>query len=230
MKEELKDIKKGATWQNIYETLWHIATVRYCTQEQLKTAFPKNVWRRKCATPKKIKIMVEAGYLKQSETDVITATHKTINLLKTYSDYNTDIIKLGKGEGGKDTLFNTEIFFQLMELPNFFAIFYPEFYEHPGDQHVWLVPDACLLLKDSDQIKMQFIEIERPKPDWEKHLWGKKLKYEKIAQDINTWNEWWRYWSKVLKINLCPIEDFGFSIWCVGSDSFGWPGWKFSNL
>ena len=219
MKEELGDIKKGATWQNLYETLYHIATVRYSTPDLLRSAFPKAVWRRKCATPKKLKAM--AG--------TITATNKTIGFLDRYTDYNTQIIKPAQGEGDKDTLHNAEIFLRLIQLADFYALFFPEFYEQPSDKHPWLIPDAALLLKTDQKAKLIFIEIERPKPEWEKHLWGKKQKYDRISQDIITWNEWWRNWCKLLTIDLCPMEQFGFTIWCIGGDDYGWPGWRFSG-
>ena len=229
MKEELRDIKKGATWQNLYETLYHIATVRYCTAELLKDAFPKAVWRRKCATPKKLKAMVESGYLRQSETGAIMITKKAINFLEKYSDHNIDIIKLAQGEGDKDTLYNAGIFLQLIQLPDFHALFFPEFYETPSDKHLWLIPDAALLLKKKQKAKLIFIEIEQPKPDWEKHLWGKKQKYDCLSSDKKTWSDWWQNWCKLLNINLCSMDNFGFLIWCIGGKDYGWPGWRFTD-
>jgi len=93
MKNELKEIKKGTTWQNIYDALWHIATVRYATYKQMKGVFPDAIWRGKCITPKKINILVREKYLQQSDNGVIAITSKALEFLKNYSNYNTDIIK-----------------------------------------------------------------------------------------------------------------------------------------
>ena len=102
MKAELADVKKGATWQNIYDTLWHIATVRYVTREQLKKAFPEKVWRKKCVTPKKLNLLVEKQFLKQLDNGALTLTAKGLKLLKEYSAYNTEIIKLPQGKGERE--------------------------------------------------------------------------------------------------------------------------------
>ena len=227
MKSELADIKKGATWQNIYDMLWHIATVRYASYKQIKEVFKDTVWCKKCITPKKLEILAEKGFLKKSDNRVLSVTPKAIEFLKAYSDYNTDIIKLPLGKGERDTTYNAEVLLRIMRLPEFFALFYSEFYENAGDNQPFLIPDGVLVLQKKGKAKLAFLEIERKKPDWEGHLSGKKWKYEKIAERPETWSHWWRGWCRLLNISHCPIEEFGFMVWCVGEFKADWPGWRF---
>lgn len=229
MKRELDGIRKGATWQNLYDTLWHIATVRYSSHDQLKEALPKRVWRRKCATPKKLKALAEAGLLNLSEAGVLTCTPKTIQFLQTYTDYNLDIIKLAQGVGEKDTLYNSAVLLKLMQLEDFFALFYPEFRLTPKDDQPFLIPDGALVLKKDGLARLVFIEIERPKPDWKNYLLNKKDNYERVAADQNIWDKWWRHYCAVLKLQMCPQKEFGFSIWCIGAFKAEWLGWEFKN-
>ena len=231
MKADLEEVKKGATWQNIYDTLWHIGTVRYVTREQLKGAFSDRVWCKKCVTPKKIQILADRNFINQSDNGALTITAKTTQLLKNYSNYNTDIIKLPQGKGERDTLYNAETLLQAIKLPNFYALFYPEFYEKPTDRQPFLIPDGALVLRKEDKAKLIFLEIEKKKPDWENHMKGKKWKYETIAEREETWLEWWKGWCLLLKLNHCSINKFGFNVYCVGEfkDKENWKGWFFTK-
>jgi len=231
LKAELADVKKGATWQNIYDTLWHIATVRYVTRDQLKKAFPNKVWRKKIATPKKIGILLKKHFLNQSENEALTLTAKGLKLLKEYSNYNTSILKLAQGKGEKDTLYNTDVFLQAFKLDDFYTLFYPEFYENKTDSQPFLIPDGAVVLKRDNLAKLIFLEIEREKPDWETHIQGKRWKYETIAEREETWSEWWKESCGLLKIKHCSIKDFGFVIWCIGKyrPENHWSGWYFNT-
>lgn len=231
MKTELVDVKKGATWQNIYDTLWHIATVRYVTREQLKNAFPEKVWRKKCVTPKKLNILIEKQFLNQFENGALTLTAKGLKLLKEYSNYNSNIIRLPQGKGEKDTLYNTNVLLQAIQLPDFYALFYPEFYENKTDNQPFLVPDGALVLKREQKAKLIFLEIEREKPDWQNHLEDKKWKYEVLAEKKETWQVWWWNSCKKIKLMHCPINEFGFTVWCIGNKllTHDWSGWEFDT-
>jgi hypothetical protein len=229
MKEELIGIQKGATWQNLYDTLWHIATVRYTSADRLKEALPKRVWRRKCATPKKLKALAESGYLNLSDTGVLTCTPKTLRLLKDHTHYNLDLIKLAQGSGEKDGPDNSVILLRLMQHEDFFALFYPEFRLTPKDDQPFLIPDGALVFKKDSKARLVFLEIERPKADWKNHLLKKKNKYELVAGDEKTWSEWWRHWCTALKLEICPLKEFGFTVWCIGSFRADWPGWEFKD-
>lgn len=231
MKAELKPLKgEGRTWENFYHALWVIATVRYVTRQQLKTAFPKAVWCNKCVSPKILSGLAEKGFLSITEEEVLTATPKAIELLRSFSGYNTDIIRPAEGKGEGDALQKAEVFLRLLKLPDFYALFYPEFRKTPRDDQPFLVPDAALVLKRENKARLIFLEVERKKSNWQAHLEGKRQKYEVLAQDIMTWSEWWRSWCELLKLRVCPAEEFGFSVWCIGEPKYGWEGWRFSEL
>jgi hypothetical protein len=232
VRDDLKGLKGGSarTWENFFDTLWTIATVRYVTCDQLKKAFPEATWRKKCATPKMLTGLADLGYLTRTEAGVFSATAKAIDLLKECSKHNTEIIKPAGGKGEGDSLVKAEAFLDLIKQPEFFALFFPEFYESPRDAQPFLVPDGALVLRRDGKAKLAFLEIERPKSNWEDHLRGKKTKYEWIAGQEKTWAEWWAQWCQALKLEPCAREEFGFSILCIGGVSFAaenWKGWKF---
>lgn len=238
MKEELEEVRKGATWQNVYDTFWHIATVRYATYELLKQAFPKDkmvrgkkaIWCEKCVTPKKLDYLVEKKFLTRTADGVLTATARAVEFLDVYSDYNTAIIKPAQGQGGRDMVYNTSIFLEALWRDDFFALFYPDdIRQNPKDDQPFLRPDAALILRQGDQAKLVFLEVERKKPDWENHIQGKRRKYEIMAEREETWSVWWRRWCDKLKFKHCAISDFGFSVWCIGEFRADWDGWSFKN-
>ncbi len=233
MKDELSELKKGATWQNVCDMLWHIGTVRYVTEAQLKKAFKKVTWCNKCVTPRKIAILSEKKYIALHENSAMSILAKGKEFLKTYSDFNTDLITIPKGTGGKDNLTNAEILLWIVQLPDFFALFYPDsdFYENPGDHQPFLIPDGALLFRRGDKAKLVFLEIENPKPNWLEHLESKKWKYSVIAKRKETWSVWWLKMCEKLQIRHCPMDEFGFGVWCIGDfkpDS-EWPGWTFKK-
>lgn len=240
LKDELKEnVQKGTTWQNIYDALWHIGTIRYGTYEQLKNVFGKNTWAGKVLTLKskkrdgKIPILKNLGYINHYDNDVLTLTEKGLEFLKIYSEYNTDIIQLPTGSGKKDGIYNAEVLMRVIKLPEFHALFYADsdFYENPRDHQAFLVPDAALVLKRGDKARLLFLEIENQKPNWANHVEGKKWKYSTIAKRLDTWDVWWRKKCQALKLDHCPIDEFGFSVWCIGGykPDNDWPGWIFTE-
>lgn len=226
---ELTEIKKGATWQNVYDCLWVIGSVRYTTRLQLQSHFRKAVWRKKIATTKKIDILVEKKYLKKSPEEVISLTPKAVTFLNEYSNYNTKIIKIAQGAGKRDSLYNSDILFQVMKSPHFYALLYPVFYENKKDTQPFLIPDGAVVFKRGNQARLIFLEIEREKPDWQSHLEGKRWKYKAIAEREDTWSEWWKSECRKLKLQHCEMENFGFAVWCIGDFTEDWPGWNFTQ-
>ena len=229
MKHELAEIKKGATWQNIYDCLWVIGTVRYVSKRQLGAHFRDAVWQKKIASRKKLDILVQKGFLKQSPEEVLSLTPKGVTLLAEYSDYNTKIIKIAQGEGKRDSLYNTDVLLEIFQLSDFYALLYPVFYEKKKDDQPFLIPDGAVIFKKDNQAKLVFLEIEREKPDWHGHLQTKRVKYKAIAEKEETWSRWWRSACGDLGINHCRLEDFGFTVWCVGDFKEDWEGWEFTK-
>ena len=249
MRDELKSIKKGYTWRDMFFALWHVATVKYVTAGQLKKYYPDNLWRRKCGTEGKLDLFVSVGLLRRRDNGVYTATPKTIEFLRSelkiwkeerkaknelaeWRDeellYNPDIIELGTGEGKKDTLYNSDVLLQAMKRRDFLAVFYHTFSDSKGSP--WLTPDGVMLLRRKNKLILIFLEIEKEKPLWRDHIEGKKWKYEKLAQEEWIWSHWWRNKCEQLKINHCGKEEFGFSVWCIGDiRQDDWHGWDFRS-
>jgi hypothetical protein len=227
MQNELEDIRKGATWQNIYDCLWTIATARYVTRQQLAKYFPEAVWLKKIATKKKLELLAQKGFLEQSPEGVLTATRKAVSLLKDYSDKRYEIIKLPKGIGQRDSVYNSDVILQVINMADFHALFYPVFHENKKDDQPFLIPDGAAVFKKDNRAKLVFLEIEKPKPDWQNYLDAKRRKYAVIAGRRETWSEWWSAQSQKLGLRQCQEEEFGFIVWCIGSYHADWPGWTF---
>ncbi|MFA7382855.1 MAG: hypothetical protein WC001_05345 [Desulfurivibrionaceae bacterium] len=229
MLDELEEIKRGATWQNIYDCLWTIATVRYVTRQQLAEHFSDAVWQKKIATKKKLELLVQKGFLEQSPDGVLMATRKAVSLLKDFSNKNYKIIKLPTGVGQRDSIYNTEMLLQIIRLPDFYALFYPVFREKPKDDQPFLIPDGAVVFKKDNMAKLVFLEIESPKPEWQNYLEEKRWKYKVIAERDATWAEWWKDQSHKLGLYHCEKDGFGFMVWCVGQLQANWSGWIFRH-
>lgn len=230
MKDELQEIKKGTTWEKIYDCLWVIATVRYTTYDQLKKYFPNETWRKHVATKKKLKLLTEKEFLRQSPDGVLMATRKTVRLLQDYSDKNYKILKIPKGQGQRDSLYNTDTLLQIMLLPSFHALFYPVFHESKKDDQPFLIPDGAIVFKKDNLARLVFLEIENSKPDWQGYLEQKRWKYMAIAAKKETWEEWWQEQCIKLDLKFCSLEEFGFSVWCIGEFEENWMGWEFKKM
>ncbi len=237
MRAELSPVKGGParTWKNYYDLFWTIATLRYVTPKQLAAGFKDEIWRRKCATLKQLKALADLGYLEISPTGMIKATAKSVKFLAQYAEpeypgeYDVQRIKLPSGTGERDAEYNTDALIKIMKKPDFYAVFYPEFYERPGQAQAFLIPDAAVVWRKEHLAKLVFLEVERQKPAWKEYLLQKRRKYETVARDTRTYDEFWRHWAKVLRLELCPPEEFGFSVWCIGAFKENWPGWTFQE-
>lgn len=229
MLDELREIQKGATWQNIYDCLWTIATVRYVTRQQLAKYFSHLTWQPKIATKNKLELLVQKGFLEQTPDGVFMATRKAVSFLKDFSDKNYKIIKRPTGTGQRDSLYNTDLLLQIIKLPDFYALFYPVFHNSKKDDQPFLIPDGAVLFKKDNIAKLVFLEIESPKPEWQNYLADKRWKYKVIAERGETWAEWWKDQSQKLGLNQCKKDDFGFQVWCIGAFRAEWAGWVFKE-
>lgn len=249
MRDELKSIKKGFTWRDMFLALWHVATVKYASPEQFRKYFPDNIWSMKCGTKGKFDLFVAKGLLKKNEAGVYMATPKTIEFLRSELKiwqaereakeelaewreeeirYNPDIIQVAQGQGKRDTLYNSSVLLQAMRRDDFFTLFYHSFSDSKGSP--WLTPDGILLLKKNGKTALVFLEIEKEKPLWREHIEGKKLKYEALAYDDWIWSDWWKSKCELLKIKHCPSQEFGFAVWCIGEiEQENWQGWQFKR-
>ena len=85
-----------------------------------------------------------------------------------------------------------------------------------------LIPNACFFYHKDSSYKIQFLEVENEKVNWENYLLEKKEKYEKVSQDFNTWDKWWRKSCERLDLPMCKVEDFCFSVLIIGDNENEW--------
>jgi len=221
------------SYSALFKEFYRLGQVRYATHNQL-IPFNKQVF-----TKQNLVLLTELGYLDGSylvENDTAYfITDKTKELL-TKEGFNVRVIQ--KKFTGTDLTHSLKITDCLLKLQGqsfFYAIFYPLFRDPPESKNAFLVPDACVVWKKDGAYKIEFIEVEEEKPDWENYLWVKKEKYERLARDPNIYHLWWKGkeekgYHKKLILPLCKEADFCFSVICYANIKKDWGGWKFSEL
>lgn len=220
---DLAPLVKGASFTQLFRLFHALALVRYATKDQLNSV------NSKIATKKKLTLLVDMGYLFLTNTGAYFTAPKTLELLKERG-FNTKILqKKLTGEGAEHQLQITSVILGRMKFTDFYSVFYPTFKQPPDYDKEYLRPDACLIRKNESAYKITFLEVENPKVNWTAYLADKKEKYDKVAQDYNTYDKWWRYHSDQLNLPFCREEDFCFSVLCVGGFRAEWEGWEFSH-
>jgi len=191
---DLEPIAKNASYKQIFDLLYTLSLVRYATFKQLHS-----VNHRVC-TKKNLVKMAEFGYLSQTKNNVFFTTQKTWELLQG-EGYNTKIIQKNlTGETLEHELKITDVLLKLQP----WRIFYPTFID--------LVPDACVIyLREDGFYKIEFLEVEEPKPNWDEYLKRKQDAYFVLSKDFNLWDKWWRRWHRLLDLPFCLVEDFKFT-------------------
>lgn len=213
---ELADLVKGASYNQLFQLLYKLALLKYATPDHLKRL------NFKIGTVNKTARLNELGLLRTYSTGVSVITDNGLNLLKE-AGYNTGhIVKKLQGEGLGDAPVISSVMLDVMNEDYFNTVFYPHF--------EFLIPDACAVFRKDKKARLVFIEVENKKGNWEKYLRDKKEKYERISRDINICNKWWRRWSDILKLELCPVEEFCFSVRCYSEIKFDWQGWEWKSL
>lgn len=101
-----------------------------------------------------------------------------------------------------------------MKTKFFKALLYPVY----GLQKVWLRPDALLVRHDheNNRYKLTFLEIEAKKPDWHNYIEQKRLKYLRLAKDIEFYNMWLILAAK-LGYPQPDISSIKFSVYIIGN-------------
>jgi len=210
---ELADLVKGASYNQLFQLLYKVALIRYATPEHLKRI------NFKIGTVNKAAKLNEFGLLNTYPTGISVITDKGLNLLKE-NGYNIGhIAKKLQGNGFGDEPVISSVILDLMDEADFHTVFYPHF--------DFLIPDCAVVWKKDDKVKLQFVEVETEKGNWQGYLEKKKANYELLAQDFDIYDKWWRRWSDILRLPLCSVEDFCFSVLCISELSFEWKGWNF---
>ncbi len=197
------------TKPRLLQTLLLIGLVRYCLPEQLRLNKP---FLQHTATKKALNLLVDIGYLNVLESGVLHLTDTAFRLLQAEGCNIKHLQKTFQAEYGMHELQITDYILKLTDKPEFFTAFYPAFKEPPDYRNEYLRPDACLVFKKDNLVKIEFLEMENPKFKQEHHILGKMRKYETIARDFNTYDKFFRGWFERIELPYCNVEDFCFSI------------------
>lgn len=223
--QELKDklrtiipLNSGGSFSLLWEMLYHIRLLKYVHRKQLKDIDSRY---SKICSAKKLSKLTEFGLVENTYQDVLVSTPDSLELLKKLG-YNTSILpKNFKGNGDINELNNTKIFIQALKLPDFMALLYPNF--------EYIRPDALLVRGTRDRYKLEFLEVEAKKPNWDSYLENKRINYLKLASEKRPFS-YWVSQCKLLDLPIPDINNFKFSVSIVGSikKDFG-TGFNFMN-
>jgi len=222
---DLEPIAARASYKQIFDLLYIVAQVRYATFKQLH---PLN---HRVVIKKNLEYLVKLDYLSTinlvKNAKAFHITDKTRQILEK-EGFNVEVIqKKFTGQDLKHALKITDCLLKLQAQENFYKVFYQIFREPPEYKQEFLRPDACVIWKKDGAYKIEFIEVETEKPDWENYLLVKKEKYERLAHDQNIYRVWWKYYHERLNLPLCQEADFCFSVRCFGNIKKNWEGWQF---
>ena len=201
---ELEALVKGSSYRQLFDMLYTLALVRYATPEHLRAV------NFKLGTSGKLGKITELDYISFTGVSFYTITDKALVLLER-NGYNTKIIKRKlTGEMKEHQAVITSVILDLMKNPQFFAVFYPQF-KHEGEQAAFLIPDAAVVFKDEDKVKLIFLEVElSDKPN--NYLDNKRKNYLELSSLYWFYDKWWRSYAQKLGLGLCKPEEFCFSI------------------
>lgn len=231
---DLEPIAAVASYKQIFDLFYTLAQIRYATFKQLH---PLN---HRVATKKNLEHLVNLGYLAAvnlvKNENAFHITENTRQILEREGFNVKAIQKKFTGQELTHALKITDCMLKLQAQEHFHNVFYPIFREPPKYVSEFLRPDACVVWKKEGAYKIQFLEVETEKPDWEAYLLVKKEKYEQLARDPNDYHLWWKGEKengnhKMLNLPLCKEEDFCFSIICFSDKKldYQWIGWTFNG-
>jgi len=212
-------LNSWGSYEAVWDMLHDIRRLKYVRQNQLSRI--NNRYTKTCS-PKKITRLIELGLIKKSENGIIISTEKSLQFLKQLN-YNTTILpKNISGDGSINELNNTEVFIQALNLPDFFALLYPDF--------EYLKPDALLIRGTKEKYKLEFLEVEASKSNWDNWLENKRINYLKLAGEKRVFS-YWVSQCKLLDLPVPGINDFRFSVSIIGklNKDFG-EGFKFLEV
>ena len=216
VKDELTpliSLEDGGSYNQVMEMLNTISILKYVQHRHL-LKFDRF---RKVRSKKKLQALCELKYLERIHDDVYIATKKTYEALPFFG-YKTSLLPNVTGKGGVEALRNTDVFIELMKEVHFFTLLYPRF----PKEIPWLVPDALMVLFDGNRYKLQFIEVEHSKPEWEEYIRKKRDNYLRLASEELPL-AYWRTVARKLGFPVPSKSSFCFSVLIVGEFR---PDWK----
>lgn len=228
--EELKDqlrevipLNSGGSFQMLWDMLYHIRLLKYVRQPQIKLIH-KNY--EKISADKKLKEYIKLDLLSVSKKNIYSASNKSLQILKQLKYPYKTLPKMISGEGDINEINNTTVFIQALKLPDFKTLLYPRF---PDSDRPNLIPDALLVIEREGQYKLEFLEVEASKPNWDNWLEKKRDKYIALAKSREAY-DYWKIKAQYLNMPVPDIKDFKFSVTfiCKINKDFG-PGFTFKD-
>ena len=194
--------KAGATFSQLWQIFYYIRLLKYVHKKQLpkiKKSFDK------ICTHDKLQELCALGYLKNPQIDVYCAKDKVLPILKEAGFITETLPSETSGKGDINELQNTEALIRILKQKYYYTFLYPSF--------GYLIPDALLVQKDSEnrKCKLVFLEIEAKKPQWEKYIENKRDNYLRLEKDIQFYN-YWKITAPKLGLTIPPIDRLKFSV------------------
>lgn len=212
LKEELRSIiplSSGGSFELLWGMLYHIRLLKYIRQKQLKLI---NTRYNLVGSKNKLIALQELDLIKNTQQDIYISTVKSLTLLRQLGYKTNYLPKNIAGEGSINEINNTEVFIQALKLSDFLALLYPVFYE---DEKPYLKPDALLVRGTKERYKLEFLEIEASKSNWNDWLENKRINYLRLSKDKQAYS-YWKVIADYLSLPMPDIKDFKFSVIVVG--------------
>ena len=211
LQEKLKTGFTRNSWgsfEAIWDMLYNIRRVKYIRRNQISQI--KKSYDKTCSE-KKINRLLELGLLEKTNNDILIATDYSVKLLEQLGKNVSILPEIIKGEGAINELNNTEVFIQALKLPDFIALLYPRFPKNKP----YLIPDALLVRGTEKRYKLEFLEVEAGKTNWDNYLENKRINYLKLAGEKRPFS-YWEWQCKLLDLPIPDIKDFRFSVSIIG--------------
>jgi hypothetical protein len=214
IKQELKPLASGGSMNDIYRLLFYIGLLKYSTWSLLsKTHNTAN----KVATKPKLNRLVELGYI-DSKVNIFIPNKMTFEILKRIKigkkRINVDLLpNIPEGYGSVNELNNSEVFVQALNMEDYYCLLYPTF--------DYVRPDALLILKQGSKYRLTFLEIEKPKSNWDEYLDQKRINYLKLSKDIQVYDYWCDI-APLLKLPAPDLSEFKFTVTIVSKIKKDW--------
>ena len=210
--QDIIPLKSGGSYKLLFDMLYHIRQLKYVRQSQLRLIlnrknFIKPKYSKICSV-EKLNKLVELELLKNTYEDVYIATDKVMPKLHK-NGYNTKLLpKEIKGSGKINQLNNTEVFIHALNLQDYKALIYPNF--------DYIEPDALLVRAKDNAYKLEFLEVEASKTNWDSYIKEKRINYLKLASDPQVYS-YWKAQCTYLDLPVIDIKDFKFSVSIIGN-------------
>ena len=188
----------------LWDMLRDIRLLKYVRRSQLKDIKP--LYSKICAK-EKINTLIELKLIRYTQEDILVSSAASLRVLRRLN-YPTDLYpRDSEGKGDINELHNTEVFIQALKLPDYKALLYPNF--------EYLRPDALLIRGTKERYKLEFLEVEAGKSNWDNYLENKRINYLRLAGEKRPFS-YWVSQCKLLDLPIPDIKDFRFSVSIIG--------------